>query len=558
MTAPAHAPVDPAPPPPARLTRTLAPVWTLWLVGALALVNRWWAYLDPTQLLASRELDDATMYAVAVNLVHGNLPYRDVLYLHPPAMPVAMAPLAWLGEVVGDSHALAVGRVGAVLLGVLSTVLIGRLLRRRGAVAVLCGAGLYAAWTPVVRTERHALLEPVLVVLGLLALGVLRRGGLWERRNPAVTGRARTWPGRGRGLMTVRPGTAVLTGVLLGLSLTFKVWAVVPIAVVALVLWWVGGWRPVGWYALGGVVTVGVVCGPFLALAGVGRVWHDVVTVQSARPVYPNPMIYRLRRITPAGGGENPVADALLWVAFAVTVAVLVVALVRAVRRRAATETAVWALLALTCSALLVVAPVYFYHYGAWVAPYFSLLLGAGAAAAWAAWRDRAVALSAGADDAARRVRTGRRVAGGVGGVVLAALCVASWIPTKPPQGSNAPLVAWASTRECVWGLASGVVRADAATPNVEHGCQVPADVYGTAIIAATDAGAKDLKTVMWDHPWWQAEVLRQLEHADGALLPPPDDGPYLSGEDLARFEQGWEKVGRNAQFEIWQRRAAP
>ncbi|GMA24911.1 hypothetical protein GCM10025864_26700 [Luteimicrobium album] len=354
---------------------TRRPRWPLVAVAALALLTRGWAYLDPRQLVAARELDDATMYSVAVQMVHGHLPYGDVLYLHPPGMPLAMTLLAWLAHWTGDAWALAVGRVGTVLLGVVCTVLVGVLLRRRGTAAVLVGAGLYAVWTPVVRTERVALLEPVLTLCLLLALLVLQRsdgaGPAWPRLRPTTT-------------------APLLAGAFTGVALTFKLWAGVTAVVLGVVVVATRGLRAAGWFAAGAAAVVAVVVGPFVALAG-SAMWHDTVTAQAGRPATVDAFAYRLRRFSPFDGfGSTLWSDAALRAAGVAValglVATVAVGVARWARSRSDArrdETTTWALLAVAQALTVLVAPSFFYHYAAFPAPALALLAGAAGAAGW-------------------------------------------------------------------------------------------------------------------------------------------------------------------------------
>ncbi|MGC5166877.1 hypothetical protein [Luteimicrobium sp. DT211] len=531
---------------------TRPPRWPLFAVAALALLTRGWAYLDPRQLVAARELDDATMYSVSVQLVHGHAPYRDVLYLHPPGMPLAMTPLAWLAHWTGDAWALAVGRVGTVLLGVVCTVLVGLLLRRRGTAAVLVGAGLYAVWVPVVRTERVALLEPVLTVCLLLALLVLQRtdGSPVSARVGVLSRLAPT---------TTAP---LVAGALTGVALTFKLWAGVTAVVLGVVVLATRGLRASGWFAGGLAAVVAVVVGPFVALAG-GAVWHDTVTAQAGRPVTVDGFAYRLRRFSPFDGfGSSGWSDAALRVGAALVgaalVATVVVGIVRWWRGRdrpdaRSAETTTWALLALAQAATVLVAPSFFYHYAAFPAPALALLAGAAGGAAWRRVGARV------------RRRAGERattrwpvvVAVGAGVAVLAVCAVSACLPTKPAQPSNATVAAWAAGHRCVWGLASAVVRADSATPNAERGCDVPPDVYGEGVLAATRSGATVTGTVLDDNPAWTVEMLRQLSTADAAFLPLPEDGRWLRGESERVFEEQFVHVATSGSFELWERRGS-
>lgn len=541
-------PSAPAPPPyDGAVTRP--PRWPLVAVAALALLTRGWAYLDPRQLVAARELDDATMYSVAVQLVHGHLPYRDVLYLHPPGMPLAMTPLAWLARWTGDAWALAVGRVGTVLLGVVCTVLVGLLLRRRGTAAVLVGAGLYAVWSPVVRTERVALLEPVLTVCLLLALLVLQRTD-----GAAVAGLAAS---------RLRPATTapLVAGALTGVALTFKLWAGVTAVVLGLLVLSTRGLRATGWFAGGLAGVLVVVVGPFVALAGTA-VWRDTVTAQASRPATVDAFAFRLRRFSPLDGFASTAGtDAVLRVvALAVGVALVVTVVVgvaRWSRGRAdagRVEVTTWALLALAQTATVLVAPSFFYHYAAFPAPALALLAGAAGAACWSAVT-RGERRRAGERGGTRAARWARSVAAGVGVAVLAVGAVSACRATRPAQPSNATVAAWAEAHRCVWGLASAVVRADAATPNAERGCDVPPDVYGEGVLAASRSGARVTGTVLDDNPAWTAEMLRQLATSDAAFLPLPEDGRWLRGDSERAFEEQFVHVATADPFELWERR---
>ncbi len=132
---------------------------------------------------------------------------------------------------------------------------------------------------------------------------------------------------------------------------------------------------------------------------------------------------------------------------------------------------------------------------------------------------------------------------------------VSACLPTKPAQPSNASVATWAAGHRCVWGLASAVVRADAATPNAERGCDVPPDVYGQGVLAATRSGAPVTGTVLDDNPAWTAEMLRQLATSDAAFLPLPQDGRWLRGESERVFEEQFVHVGTADPFELWERR---
>lgn len=80
-------------------------------VACLALVLR----LAPTlwhagSWLALGRYDDGVYFGAAVALTHGQLPYRDVLLLHPPGITVLLAPFAFLAEPLGDATAFTIAK----------------------------------------------------------------------------------------------------------------------------------------------------------------------------------------------------------------------------------------------------------------------------------------------------------------------------------------------------------------------------------------------------------------------------------------------------------------
>ena len=61
--------------------------------------------------------DDGVYYASATGLIHGLLPYRDFVLLHPPAMTALLAPFAAVAQLTSDSYGFAAARVAWMLLG---------------------------------------------------------------------------------------------------------------------------------------------------------------------------------------------------------------------------------------------------------------------------------------------------------------------------------------------------------------------------------------------------------------------------------------------------------
>ena len=197
--------------------------------------------------------DESVYFLGAQHLWSGSLPYRDFVFVHPPGLLVGLGPAAWLAIWTGDATALLVAQVVVALIGAACAGLVVTLLLRYGVMAAVFGGGLYAVWSATVLAETAVLMEPVLNLLVLIALVLLRR-----RRCAAA-------------------------GVALGLALTVKLWAIVPLVVLAV---WVAvryGRRRMARFALGAVGAALVVTLPFF-VAAPGRMWTDVIAFQAGRP----------------------------------------------------------------------------------------------------------------------------------------------------------------------------------------------------------------------------------------------------------------------------------
>jgi hypothetical protein len=92
---------------------------------------------------------DAPLYFAASDaLIHGRMPYRDFVFLHPPAQLIVLAPFAALTGVVSDQTAFMVANLSITGVGATSAVLVVRICRRLdlGARASLVGGLHYATW----------------------------------------------------------------------------------------------------------------------------------------------------------------------------------------------------------------------------------------------------------------------------------------------------------------------------------------------------------------------------------------------------------------------------
>jgi hypothetical protein len=298
-------------------------------------------------------IDDGAYFGTAVRLVHGVLPYRDFVALHPPGMPLLLAPIALLSNAIGTRDGLAVCRLILPVVAVVNVLLVGLLMRRHGRLATLVACGALAIQPDVLVTAHTIELEPVLVLFCLLG---------------AVTIFGGEHLGSRRALM--------LGGVFFGVAGAVKVWAIFPVAIVGLICL-VKARRRLGPFALG--VGAGFL-GPsifFIAVAP-SAFFHDVVIAQVGR----------------VGGHRVPIAErmtglmgvrdlgALANYSVEVGGVVLLIIVGAFVFTRAALSEFEWFVLATT--ALLVVVFLtpeqFFSHYSAFFAPFLALALGLAAA----------------------------------------------------------------------------------------------------------------------------------------------------------------------------------
>ena len=189
---------------PDRLAR-LAPTLT---IAAVALAARLTPVLRGGGLRGVLAYDDGVYYSASDALLSGRLPYRDYLLLHPPGITLVLAPFAALGRLTSDPVGFAAARLAFMGLGAVSAVLVWWVARRVTPRAGLAAGLFYAVWQPASYAERTTLLEP-LVNLGLLASLALLAPGASRRRVAAA-------------------------GVVLGLAVAAKAWAVVPFVVLTL------------------------------------------------------------------------------------------------------------------------------------------------------------------------------------------------------------------------------------------------------------------------------------------------------------------------------------
>lgn len=428
------------------------------LVGTVAFALRLLPVLGGGGLHGRGNYDDGVYFAVAEGLVHGLLPYRDVLLLHPPGIVLALAPFAALAGWLGDPTAFAIARVAFMLLGALNAVLVGVALRRVGLVAALTGGLFYAVFFPVVYVEHTTLLEPLATTCLLGAIALLGSA----ERGAAVVG--------------VLP--VALAGCLLGFSAGVKIWGVVPaVAVVAWVLISLG--RRAALDAVGGFVAgVTLVCLPFFAAAPT-QMWHLVVVSQLGRPEAASSWAERAWMIT----GLSSVAHAPVRSWLLVAVVVLVGCCTVSWFSRPGRLNVV---VLVSVLGLLFATPTWFLHYAAAAGGPLALVVGT--AAGWVA------------------VKVNRPVpallAGGAALVVLAASAQAVLaLPFGTPFPAAALAPAVASARTCVTtDDPISLIELDVLSRNLDRGCPLLADLGGDSYALQPDpsAAVPRRKNLVW------------------------------------------------------------
>jgi alpha-1,2-mannosyltransferase len=306
----------------------------------------------PGYLLGVTEYDDGVQFGDAVRLVSGVLPYRDFVVVQPPGSVLVMVPVAALAKVTGTAWGLAVARLVTVAADTACIVLLGLLVRQRGPVAAGIACGVYAVYPDALVASHTFLLEPWLNVCCLAGAVLVFDGD-------RVSGRSR------------RLGWG---GVLFGVAVAVKLWALVPLAVVGvLVVRWP---RRLGVLAAGAAAGFGVLVLPFLALAP-GALVNDVIVSQYLRADIAH--LWRpLPRLTDLAGfnldpGIPKSVQVLALLAFAAIVPLAYMAVCLATSRQPA-DLDWYALIGLVAVVGMLLWPYdYWSHYGAFAGPFIAL-----------------------------------------------------------------------------------------------------------------------------------------------------------------------------------------
>jgi hypothetical protein len=317
--------------------------------GLIGLALRLWILFLPG-LMSLTQYDDGPYFGSAVRLVHGVLPYRDYAFVQPPGITELMSPAALESYLGGTAWALVMGRFLSVLAGSAAVVLAGLLVRHRGALAVLLTSGIIVIYPAAAVSARTVLLEPWLMLFCLAgAVAVFDGDRLTSRTRRLAWG-----------------------GVVFGFGGAIKVWAIVPVLVIAVLC--------LPHLKRAAVFAGGVAAGflipvlPFV-IASPGRFYNDVVVAQLARvgPRFDTWQRYRSMLGIPKALTPTTV------VALAVTVVAVVVAAQIAaslITRRPPAPLDWFALLSAALIVAMFLWPSYYAaHYSAFFGPFLALSL---------------------------------------------------------------------------------------------------------------------------------------------------------------------------------------
>lgn len=429
--------------------------------------------------------DPSVYYSAADALIHGRVPYRDFVLLHPPGLILVLSPFAFIGRLTTDETGFVAANTAVSLIGSANAALVVLVARRIGFrwLGALLGSAFYAVWYGTVTSELSARLEPLGTFAFLCGLLVLLP--------PHTATRRRT----------------VLAGVGFGAAMCVKIWWVVPALIVA-------GWllrtrdsrRPISHFAGGVVVALVAVDGPFFVLAP-RAMFRMVVADQLGRNrANPSDPVHRLAAfsslqslvpqtlgaLTALVGGFLLVAGLIAWAAWRTRAARLLIVI-------AAAQIVV-----------LLAAPTYFGYYRGYAAGATALVIAA--AAERAPERDRA----------RRRVLTAIATAGATavvataGAVTVIPLFARSndWVLPFP----GPPLAARVVHVRCVMADSPmALIELDALSRDLAHGCPDWVDVSGRTY--GVDAPPHGEPLVRSHNRKWQADLRRYLLSGNAAVI---------------------------------------
>ena len=479
----------------------------LWAIalGAIAFAVRLIPVLRGGGLFGFGNYDDGVYYAAATGLVHGRLPYQDFLLLHPPGMPLLLAPFALGAQLTSDSYGFAAARLGWMLLGAVNAVLVWRILRPIGLVAAVFGGLGYAVLYPAVYADKSTLLESPATTALLLAIIVLE---------PLVQGRS------------LPRGRALAAGALLGVAVTIKVWGILPILIVLGWLLVLHRFRAAVQMLIGSALTAALICLPFFAAAPTAM-WNQTVRDQIHRRGGNGvPIMERLDKIVGLGivGRSH----------FVITVAAVIALLCCAALAWSYLQARLPVLLLLGLGAFLIATPTWHPHYAAFTAAPVALVVGAAIGRVMALVRARPAQIA-------------------VGVVAAGALLVYASGWSDITFGRKFPSnfrTFTASAPGCVTSDdANSLIASDTLSRNLSRNCRFIADLGGNSHDMAAAAGVALSRN---RNKAFQRFAIEYLRTGSVTILARYSDGRGFNARTTAVLDR-WPLLARSGRYQVRQ-----
>jgi hypothetical protein len=493
---------------PWRLPFSLTPAGAVIAVATLfALALRGYQLARPGHLLGVGDYDDGADFGSALLLVHGVLPYRDFVFVQPPGITLLMTPAALLSQLTGTAGAIAAARVLTVLAGASAVLLGGLLVRHRSVLATVVTCGIIAIYPGSVQAAHTVLLEPWLTAFCLAGAVMVFDG------DRLASGRRLAWGGAA-----------------LGFAGAIKVWAIIPVVVIAVLC---ARRRGSASRFLAGVAAgFAIPVLPFAAAAP-GRFYDSVIVAQLIRTGPRSPLAFRLQYLTGVTAWRPGLAVLLVVaVAVAAVVAAALIAAWRVTRRGPAPLE--WFGVATSAGAVaaFLVPASFYYHYPAFLAPFLAIALALPTTRLASAWPEPPAL--------ATRLR---RLA-----LPLAALFILV-LPVAAPRAEDSMTPTYASALTAIGDLippgtclltdqASLLISADRFT-SAAPGCPVVVDGAGTSYAlghghSALTASAEPAVAAVWQQAFSAAHYVLLTPYNRYRIAWSPQLRTYFSGHFVA------------------------
>ena len=201
--------------------------------------------------------DDGVYFGAATAFVHGLVPYKDFVMVHPPGILLILAPFSLLAKITTDAFGLYLARLFFMFIGATNTYLIFRVGRRFNRSTGVIAALIYATWMPVVRIERTPYLEAIGCLALLVALYLLQKPKVFTNR-------------------------VVISGAFLGFTVATKLWFAVSVAIITLWFLFYREFKRAFLFGVSAVTTFLAVISTFWIRAG-NRFWELILNAQLNR-----------------------------------------------------------------------------------------------------------------------------------------------------------------------------------------------------------------------------------------------------------------------------------